>query len=135
MVSKDEMIAFFRSEFPKARYVIEDFTDDSVVVRHQVGEQDLRPGGTVSGPTMMALADTALYVALLREIGLVPLAVTTSLNFNFLRKPEADRDLLAECRLLKRGKSLAVGEVSICSEGNEAPVAHATGTYSIPPDR
>ena len=69
MVSKDEMIAFFRSEFPKARYVIEDFTDDSVVVRHQVGEQDLRPGGTVSGPTMMALADTALYVALLREIG------------------------------------------------------------------
>ena len=61
MVSKDEMIAFFRSEFPKARYVIEDFTDDSVV-RHQVGEQDLRPGGTVSGPTMMALADTALYV-------------------------------------------------------------------------
>lgn len=100
-----------------------------------MGEQDLRPGGTVSGPTMMALADTALYVALLREIGLVPLAVTTSLNFNFLRKPVADRDLLAECRLLKRGKSLAVGEVSICSEGNEAPVAHATGTYSIPPDR
>ena len=135
MVSKDQMIAFFRSEFPNTGYVIEDFTDNSVKVRHQVREQDLRPGGTVSGPTMMALADTALYVALLREIGLVSLAVTTSLNFNFLRKPVADRDLLAECKLLKRGKSLAVGEVTICSEGNEAPVAHATGTYSIPPNR
>jgi len=134
MVSKDEMIAFFRSEFPKADYVIEGFTDNSVIVRHQVREQDLRPGGTVSGPTMMALADTALYVALLREIGLVSLAVTTSLNFNFLRKPVADRDLLAECKLLKRGKSLAVGEVTICSESDEAPVAHATGTYSIPPN-
>ena len=112
MVSKDEMIAFFRSEFPKARYVIEDFTDDSVMVRHQ-GESKFTVRGTVSGPTMMALADTALYVALLREIGLVLLMVTTSLNFNFLRKPVADWDLLAECRLLKRGKSLAVGEVSI----------------------
>ena len=135
MVSKDQMIAFFRSEFPNAGYAIEDFTDNSVMVRHQVREQDLRPGGTVSGPTMMALADTALYVALLREIGLVSLAVTTSLNFNFLRKPVADRDLLATCKLLKRGKSLAVGEVTICSEGDEAPVAHATGTYSIPPNR
>ena len=135
MVSKDQMIAFLRSEFPNAGYVIEDFTDNSVKVRHQVREQDLRPGGTVSGPTMMALADTALYVALLREIGLVSLAVTTSLNFNFLRKPVADRDLLAECELLKRGKSLAVGEVTICSEGDEAPVAHAIGTYSIPPNR
>ena len=135
MVSKDEMTAFLRSEFPKAGYVIEDFTDKSVIVRHQVREQDLRPGDTVSGPTMMALADTALYIALLREIGLVSLAVTTSLNFNFLRKPVADRDLLAECKLLKRGKSLAVGEVTINSEGDEAPVAHATGTYSIPPNR
>ena len=135
MVSKDQMIAFLRSEFPNAGYVIEDFTDNSVKVRHQVREQDLRPGGTVSGPTMMALADTALYVALLREIGLVSLAVTTSLSFNFLRKPVADRDLLAECKLLKRGKSLAVGEVTIYSEGDEAPVAHATGTYSIPPNR
>ena len=133
MVSKDQMIAFFRSEFPNTDYVIEDFTDNSVKVRHQVREQDLRPGGTVSGPTMMALADTALYVALLREIGLVPLAVTTSLNFNFLRKPVADRDLLAECRLLKRGKSLAVGEVSICSEGNEAPVAMPPEPTQYPP--
>ena len=135
MVSKDEMIAFLHSEFPKAQFVIEDFTDNSVVIRHQVRQEDLRPGGTVSGPTMMALADTALYIALLRQIGLVSLAVTTSLNFNFLRKPVADLDLLAECKLLKLGKSLAVGEVGICSEGHEVPVAHATGTYSIPPRR
>ena len=135
MVSKGKMIEFLQSEFPKAPFAIEDFTDNSVVVRHQVTEQDLRPGGTVSGPTMMALADTALYVALLRQIGLVSLAVTTNLNFNFLRKPVADSDLLAECKLLKLGKSLAVGEVCIYSVGDEVPVAHATGTYSIPPKR
>ena len=132
---KEEMIAFFDSEFPRSRYVIEEFKEDSILIRHRVSEKDLRPGGTVSGPTMMALADTAIYVALLREIGLVALAVTTSLNFNFLRKPVAERDLLAECRLLKLGKSLAVGDVSIYSEGDDAPVAHAVGTYSIPPKR
>ena len=135
MVSKEEMIAWFRSEFPQARYEIEDFTDNSIIVRHRVDERDLRPGGTVSGPTMMALADTAIYVALLREIGFVALAVTTSLNFNFLRKPVAGTDILAECKLLKLGKSLAVGEVSIYSEGDDAPVAHAVGTYSIPPKK
>ncbi len=135
MVSKEEMIAWFKSEFPLARYEIEDFTVDSIIVRHRVEERDLRPGGTVSGPTMMALADTAIYIALLRQIGFVALAVTTSLNFNFLRKPVANADILAECKLLKLGKSLAVGEVSIYSEGDEAPVAHAVGTYSIPPQR
>ena len=135
MVSKEEMIAWFKNEFPQARYEIEDFTTDSIIVRHRVEERDLRPGGTVSGPTMMTLADTAIYVALLRQIGFVALAVTTSLNFNFLRKPVANADILAECKLLKLGRSLAVGEVSIYSDGDEAPVAHAVGTYSIPPKR
>ena len=135
MVSKEEMIAWFTSEFPQARDEIEDFTADSIIVRHRVDERDLRPGGTVSGPTMMALADTAIYIALLRQIGFVALAVTTSLNFNFLRKPEATADILAECKLLKLGRSLAVGEVSIYSDGDKAPVAHAVGTYSIPPKR
>ncbi len=93
----------------------------------------LRPGGTVSGPTMMALADVAVYVALLGEIGPVPLAVTTSLNINFLQRPAPGSDLLAEAKLLKLGKRLAVGEVSIFSEGDEMPVAHVTCTYSIPP--
>ena len=91
-----------------------------------------RPGGTVSGPTIMMLADVGMYVAILASIGWVPLAVTTNLNINFLRKP-APGALIAECRLLKLGKRLAVGEVVIRSEGDEDLVAHATSTYSIPP--
>jgi uncharacterized protein (TIGR00369 family) len=93
----------------------------------------VRPGGTISGPTMMALADFAMYVAVLAAIGPVPLAVTINLNINFLRKP-APRDLVAEARLLKLGKRLAMGEITICSEGQSGPVAHVTSTYSIPAD-
>jgi uncharacterized protein (TIGR00369 family) len=100
-------------------------------VRQAFKPSSLRPGGTISGPTMMALADFAMYVGVLASIGPVPLAVTTNLNINFLRKPAA-RDLIAECRLLKLGKRLAVGEVTIHSDGMEEPVAHATSTYSIP---
>jgi uncharacterized protein (TIGR00369 family) len=100
-------------------------------VRQAYQPQFIRPGGTISGPTMMALADFAMYVGVLASIGPVPLAVTTNLNINFLRKPEA-RDLVAECRLLKLGKRLAMGEVTICSDGMTEPVAHVTSTYSIP---
>lgn len=107
----------------------------SATIRHKIGVAELRPGGTVSGPVMMTVADVALYVAILGEIGLVPLAVTTSLSINFLRKPSADRDILGICTLMKRGKSLAVGEVAIYSEGIAEPVAHAVGTYSIPRGR
>jgi uncharacterized protein (TIGR00369 family) len=115
--------------------VVEAVGSRSATIRHRIGIEDLRPGGTVSGPVMMAIADTALYVALLGEIGIVPLAVTTSLNINFLRKPAADRDLIGVCRLMKVGKLLVVGEVTIFSEGDEQPVAHAVGTYAIPPAR
>ena len=93
-----------------------------------------RPGGTLSGPAMMTLADLALYVAILANVGPVPLAVTTSLSFNFLRKP-APRALVAECRLLKLGRRLAVGEVALTSAGEADLCCHATGTYAIPPDR
>lgn len=102
-------------------------------IRQAFQRNSLRPGGTVSGPTLMALADVAGYVAVLASIGWVPLAVTTNLNINFLRKP-APGALRAECRLLKLGKRLAVGEVSIRSEAPEDLVAHATLTYSIPPN-
>ncbi len=105
----------------------------AATVRHRVGPGELRPGGTVSGPVLMTTADLALYAALLGEIGLVPLAVTTNLNINFMRKPSADRDIIGECRLMKVGRSLAVGEVWLYSEGVEEPVAHVTGTYAIPP--
>lgn len=92
----------------------------------------VRPGGTISGPTMMALADFAMYVVVFSVAGRVPLAVTTNLNINFLRKPEP-ADLVAQARLLKNGKRLLVGEVTIRSAGGDDPVAHVTATYSIPP--
>ena len=132
MTSKQELSDFFAKEFPQADVVVESLGPLSATLRKCIGQGDLRPGGTVSGPTLMALADAALYAAILGEIGLVALAVTTNLNINFLRKPVADRDILAECRLIKLGKSLAVGEVSLFSEGTAEPVAHVVGTYSIP---
>lgn len=131
-----ELSDFLRTEFPQSRCTLEDVDEDgSVVVAHPVGESELRPGGTVSGPVMMTLADVALYIAILARIGIVPLAVTTNLSINFLRKPRADRRVVARCRLMKLGRTLAVGEVWIFSEGEEEPVAHATGTYAIPRDR
>jgi uncharacterized protein (TIGR00369 family) len=131
-----QLTDFLRTEFPQTRCTLEELDGDgSVVVAHPVGEAELRPGGTVSGPVMMTLADVALYVAILAQIGIVPLAVTTHLSINFLRKPRADRRVVARCRLLKLGRALAVGEVYIYSEGEDEPVAHATGTYSIPRDR
>jgi uncharacterized protein (TIGR00369 family) len=92
----------------------------------------LRPGGTISGPTLMMFADVTMYIAVLASIGWEPLAVTTNLNINFLRKPGPGA-LLAECRLLKLGQRLAIGDIGIRSEGEEVLVAHATSTYSIPP--
>ena len=132
---KTELQAFLSKEFPQKNFLIESFEKNTVTVRRIVSSGDLRPGGTISGPTMMDLADCALYVAVLREIGIVALAVTTSLNINFLRKPVAGKDLLGVCKILKLGRSLAVGEVSIYSEGDDEPVAHSVGTYAIPTDK
>ncbi|MBA5776120.1 PaaI family thioesterase [Stappia sp. F7233] len=101
------------------------------VVYFSANERHLRPGGTVSGPTLMELADLAAYVVILGHIGPVALAVTTNLNINFLRKPEQGR-LVATCTLLKLGKRLAVTECGIAGESGEL-LAHATATYSIPP--
>ena len=112
--------------------VIEDAWRGGCRVRRAFSEKSLRPGGTISGPTMMGLTDFAMYVAILASIGPVPLAVTTSLNINFLRKP-AQRDLIAEARLIKLGKRLVVGEVEIYCDGEDEMVSHATATYSIPP--
>lgn len=101
-------------------------------LRMEFLESELRPGGTLSGPSMFKLADVGFYGCLLAMIGPVPLAVTTNMSINFIRKP-ARSDLLAEVRILKLGKRLAVGEVFLYSDGSEEPVAHVTGTYSIPP--
>jgi uncharacterized protein (TIGR00369 family) len=112
--------------------VIEDAWHGGCRIRRKFRESSLRPGGTISGPTMMALTDFAMYVAILASVGPVALAVTTNLNINFLRKP-AQRDLIAEVKLIKLGKRLAVGDVAIYSDGEDDMVAHATSTYSIPP--
>jgi acyl-coenzyme A thioesterase PaaI-like protein len=128
-----EITRFMASDFPQCDSIVEAAGNRGATVRHRIGENELRPGGTVSGPVMMAVADVAIYAAILGEIGIVPLAVTTSFNINFLRKPAADRDLIGVCRLIKVGKILVVGDVNLYSEGDEHPVAHAVGTYSIPP--
>lgn len=130
-----ELNDFFRREFPQARVCVDELGSCSAKVRHQVGDSELRPGGTVSGPVMMTTADVALYAAILGEIGLIALAVTTNLNINFLRKPVSGRDIIGVCKLLKVGKTLAIGEVTLYSEGSDDPVAHAVGTYAIPPQR
>jgi uncharacterized protein (TIGR00369 family) len=125
-------IANFRSFKPRDATRSRKFAPLGAKLRVAYHENQIRPGGTISGPTMMALADLSLYVAVLGMIGPVALAVTTNLNINFLRRP-APRDLISECRLLKLGNRLAVGEVHIFSDGEAEPVAHVTGTYSVPP--
>lgn len=134
MPKKEEIAAFLVKEFPQNKCTVEDVGHLSATVRHEVGHAELRPGGTVSGPVLMTVADVALYVAILGEIGIVPLTVTTNLNINFVRKPAANAAIIGVCKILKMGRSLAVGEVSLYSEGSEQIVAHAVGTYSIPPD-
>ena len=110
------------------------FRADHVQLRAVYSDRFLRPGGTIAGPVMMGLADAALYALVLSRIGLVELAVTTQLSINFLRRP-GPCDVIAVARMLKLGKRLAIGEVSLFSEQDDhgEPVAHATGTYSIPP--
>ena len=135
--TKKEIIDFLTVHFPPSleKCEIEEVTECGASLIWHVGGTDLRPGGTISGPTMMTLADFALYVAILGEIGIVGLAVTTNLNINFLRKPSGGIDLRGVCKLMKVGQTLIVGEVWIYSIDQDEPVAHVTGTYSIPPKR
>ena len=135
--TKGEIIAFLQAEFPQSleKCEIESVTEKAASIIYHVGAADLRPGGTVSGPTMMTAADYALYIAILGEIGIVALAVTTSLSINFLRKPTAEQDIRAVCKLMKVGKALVVGDVWLYSIDSEEPIAHAVSTYSIPPQR
>lgn len=133
MATKEEVSAFIANEFPQTKCVVREVGNRGAVVAHEVGVGELRPGGTVSGPVLMGVADAALYVAILGEIGIVPLTVTTSLTINFLRKPAGGRDVVGVCKLMKLGRSLAVGEVWLYSEGEPEPVAHVVGTYAIPP--
>jgi uncharacterized protein (TIGR00369 family) len=135
-MSVAELEQFLRAEFPQSfgsgDTSIERADGDTCRLRQRYGDQMLRPGGTISGPTLMGLADCAMYVVLLSAIGPVALAVTTNLSINFLRKGVPGHDVLAEARLLKLGRRLAVGEVTLLSASSPAPIAHVTATYSIP---
>ncbi|RJF69965.1 PaaI family thioesterase [Rhodopseudomonas palustris] len=135
-MSVAELEEFLQREFPQAfshgDISIESADGRTSLLRQRYNDRMLRPGGTVSGPTLMALADFAMYVVLLSAIGPVALAVTTNLNINFLRKGQPGQDVVAVARLLKLGKRLAVGEVSLLSGTSPDPIAHVTSTYSIP---
>jgi uncharacterized protein (TIGR00369 family) len=130
-----ELTRFLDEVFPQVAedFVIEDLRENAVRVRLLVRETHLRPGGTVSGPAMFALADVSVYLAILGMIGPKALAVTTNCSIDFMRKPAARTDIICECRLLKLGRVLAVGECLLFSDGVAAPVARASLTYSIPP--
>lgn len=124
--------AFLDGHFPASGIEVLSAGGMRAEIMLPVGKQHLRPGGSVSGPVMMTLADTAMYMAILAELGPVAMAVTSSLNINFLRRPDPV-DMFARAELFKLGKRLAMGEVKIFSRGSDDMVAHATCTYSIPP--
>lgn len=137
MMNREELAAFLDAEFPQmtGQFGIEEVRGDGVIVRLHSHEKHLRPGGTVSGPAMFSLVDVAIYVAVLSRVGPKALAVTTNCSIDFMRKPASGKDLIGEAHLLKLGRTLAVGEVYVRSEGSDALVARASLTYSLPPER
>ena len=137
VMSPEELQKFLEEHFPQSANLglaIEHLDAKTIRVRFPVDDRHLRPGGTVSGPTLVWLADCAFYLLILAQLGPVAMAVTTNLNINFMRKPST-ADLIGEGRLMKLGKTLATGDFTIWSEGLAEPVAHVTLTYAIPPKR
>ena len=136
-MDKSALAEFLDAEFPQVahEFTVEHVEEMAIRVRLNVGEQHLRPGGTVSGPSMFALADVSIYLATLAMIGPKALSVTTNIAMDFMRKPAAGTDLICEARLLKLGRSLAVGDCLLYSDGGSEPVARASMTYAIPPAR
>jgi uncharacterized protein (TIGR00369 family) len=137
IMTMEEIHDFLDREFPQIHVdgrvlSITDVHPGRLTMRFEPGARHLRPGATVSGPSMVMLADVAAYAVILAHIGPVALAVTTSLNINFLRKPEPE-PLECTCRILKLGKRLAVLDASIKTVASPDLIAHATATYSIPP--
>ena len=136
VMTKEDLHDLMQREFPQMadHFDVEEVREDGAVVRMFVTDDHLRPGGTVSGPTMFSLADCAFYMAVLAMIGPEALTVTTNCSIDFMRTPEPG-DLIGEARILKLGKALVVGDVLIHSIHNDKPVARASLTYSIPPKR
>lgn len=137
VMDKAALERFVDTEFAQVQgdFSVEELTEEGVIVRLITQDKHLRPGGTISGPSMFGLVDVGMYFAVLSRIGPVALAVTTNCSIDFMRKPEAGRDLICETRLLKLGRSLAVGDCLIRSEGRDEVVARASLTYAIPLDR
>ena len=135
-MNAEELMAYLEEVFPQVRsdFAVDRLDEMEIDLRLNVQDRHLRPGGTVSGPSMFALADCAVYAIVLAMVGRKALAVTTSCSLDFMRKPASGADLIAHCRLLKLGRVLAVGDVLIFSEGMRAPVARASLTYSSPPN-
>ena len=133
LMNANEIGKFMRKHFARwdrMGVTVEDVAFRRAKLRMSIGERQLRAGGTVAGPAMFAIADTAMYIAVLASVGPKAQAVTTNMSINFLKRPPM-RDLIAECQLLKLGRRLAVGDVIIHSDEVDEPVAHATGTYAI----
>ncbi|PUB12715.1 uncharacterized protein (TIGR00369 family) [Yoonia sediminilitoris] len=127
--------SFVAEQFPQVAgdFTVDALDESQVTVRLNVQDRHLRPGGTVSGPSMFALADLGMYFAVLSRLGPVALAVTANCSIDFMRKPAAGVDMLCVTRLLKLGRVLAVGDALLYSEGLAPPVARASLTYAIPP--
>jgi len=135
VMDADALNTFLSEVFAQVanEYRVDAVDEDETTLRLMVGPQHLRPGGTISGPSMFGLADVAAYLATLSRIGPKALAVTTNCSIDFMRKPQAGVDLIAKARLLKLGKQLSVSDVMLYSEGSGKPVARASLTYAIPP--
>ena len=135
MMDAAALNAFLKEVFQQVSrdFNVEEVREEEITIRLIVGEQHLRPGGTISGPAMFGLADVAAYVMTLARIGPKALAVTTNCSIDFMRKPQAGVDLIAKARLLKLGKQLSVCDVLLFSEGSDKAVARASLTYAIPP--
>lgn len=139
LMDRDDVDAFLALEFPQMRHagreiIVAEVRSGTAVLRFAPDERDLRPGGTVSGPSLFALADYAAYAVVLAHVGPVALAVTTNMTINFLRRPRPG-PLLAEARLLKLGRRLAVSDIAVRPEGDDELAAHAVATYALPHER
>lgn len=134
-MNREELEVFLHEAFPQVAqdFRVDDVAPNEITIRLLVDHRHLRPGGTVSGPSMFALADVSIYLAILAMVGPKALAVTTNCSIDFMRKPASGVDMIAHARLLKLGRVLAVGEVLMYSEGMADPVARASLTYSLPP--
>lgn len=136
VLNREQLSEYLHQVFPQVQrdFAVDSLDENSIVMRLLVEDRHLRPGGTVSGPSMFGLADVSVYAMILARKGRQSLAVTTGCSMDFMRKPDGSADMIGRCTLLKLGKTLAVGDVLMFSAGSDKPVARATMTYSLPPE-